>query len=233
MVTTRRISMLIPRRLVFLDQMAQPVASVLATSYWSGVPFAFGPGQYVKYKVEPNLNAPSPTEAPADPTYLGADLKARLKTSDASFRFLVQLRTDEASMPLDDATVSWNSPFVHVADLLLPQQDIDNRGQAMYGENLAFNIWRVTAPHTPQGSLSEARRVVYVASAKQRHSANGVPDAEPSSPPLKLGRVPVVDTRIVRAAIHPSIGIARIGDSKSEFFVGRGHSSNCGPFRLL
>ena len=32
--------------------------------------------------------------------------------------------------------------------------------------------------------------------------------------------MPVVDTRIVRAAIHPSIGIARIGDSKSDFFVG-------------
>jgi hypothetical protein len=29
-----------------------------------------------------------------------------------------------------------------------------------------------------------------------------------------------VDVTIVRAAIHPAIGIARIGDSKSEFFVG-------------
>jgi len=28
------------------------------------------------------------------------------------------------------------------------------------------------------------------------------------------------DTRIVRAAIHPALGIARIGNSKNEFYIG-------------
>src|ERR1044071_6752281 len=28
------------------------------------------------------------------------------------------------------------------------------------------------------------------------------------------------DTKVVRAAIHPAIGIARVGDSKEEFFIG-------------
>lgn len=29
-----------------------------------------------------------------------------------------------------------------------------------------------------------------------------------------------MDTRIVRASIHPAIGIARLGNSATEFFIG-------------
>jgi hypothetical protein len=49
---------------------------------------------------------------------------------------MVQFRTDPAAMPLDEATVRWSeveSPPVHVADLILPRQDINERGQAAYG----------------------------------------------------------------------------------------------------
>ena len=85
-------------------------------------------------------------------------------------------------MPLDQATVRWDeslSPPVHVADLILPPQDIDARGQAAYGENLSWNIWRVTEDHKPVGSIADARRVVYAASAEQRRNVNGVPTGEP------------------------------------------------------
>lgn len=159
----------------------------------------------------------------ADPTYLAADLRTRLQSGEARFRFCVQLRTDPATMPLDEATVRWSasaSPPIHVADLILPQQDILARGQAEYGENLAWNIWRVTEEHRPAGSIAEARRVVYAASAEQRRNVNGAPTGEPSDPKPALNPAPGVDAKIVRAAIHPAIGIARIGDSKSGFFIG-------------
>jgi hypothetical protein len=35
-----------------------------------------------------------------------------------------------------------------------------------------------------------------------------------------LDPAPCVDAVIVRAAIHPAIGVARIGDSVNEFFIG-------------
>ena len=204
-----------------LDEMAKPVASTLGTAYWSCVPFAFGAKRFVKYKLQPTIDGEPIVEPPTDPTYLAADLERRLKAGEARFRFAVQFRAGD--QPLDKATVRWEesvSPPVHVADLILPQQDITARGQAEYGENLAWNIWRVTKDHEPQGSIAEARRVVYAASAEQRRNVNGVPTGEPAEPKPALDPAPCVDSVILRAAIHPAIGVARIGDSESEFFIG-------------
>ena len=212
-----------PETARILNDMAKPVGSVLASPYWSGLPFAFGPDRFVKYKLEPTIEVPAPGTQPADPTYLGADLAQRLKAGEVVFRFCVQFRTDTEKEPLDMAMVPWPetlSPPVHLADLVLPQQDITVRGQDAYGENLAMNIWRVTEDHRPQGSLAEARRVVYAASAQMRRNANGVPDGEPASPKPAEAPPPYVDSVIVRAAIHPAIGIARIGDSSTDYYIG-------------
>ena len=212
-----------PGTAAILDAMAKPVGSVLASPYWSLMAFALGSDQFVKYKLQPTIDVPQPTQSDADPTYLGADLAARLNSADATFRFMIQLRTDPATMPLDQSTVPWDeaiSPPIHVADLIIPRQDIHSRGQDNYGENLSYNIWRVTADHTPQGSIAEARRVVYAASARQRRDFNGVPTGEPDRPRDVTDNFPCVDSYVVRAAIHPAIGIARIGDSKTSYFIG-------------
>lgn len=212
-----------PQTAKLLDEMAKPVASTLGIAYWSCVPFAFGAKHFVKYKLEPAIDIDPITDPPSNPTYLAADLATRLKAGEARFRFMVQFSTDPATMPLDKATVRWDesvSPPIHIADLVLPQQDIAARGQAEYGENLAWNIWRVTKEHEPQGSIAEARRVVYAASAEQRRNVDGVPDGEPAAPKPALDPAPCVDSVIVRAAIHPAIGVARIGDSETEYLVG-------------
>lgn len=171
-----------PKTARILDEMAKPVGSVFASSYWAILPFALGPDAYVKYKLEPELSVDPPSEQPADPTYLHADFKDRLANGTIRFRFLIQKRTNPQTMPLDQATIPWpedESPFVHVADIELPQQNTDEMGQAAYGENLAWNIWRVTADHAPQGSIAAARRDVYSASSELRRNANGIPDGEP------------------------------------------------------
>ena len=206
-----------------LEEMKKPVGSVLASPYWSILPFAFGPDRYAKYKLEPVLSADPPIAQPADPTYLAADLKKRMANGPACFRFMIQIRTNPDTMPLDAATVQWperESPFLHVADIELPQQDIGARGQASYGENLSWNIWRVTADHAPQGSIAEARRAVYSASADTRRNTNGVPVGEPDESRPSDDMPPGKDSRIVRAAIHPAIGIARVGDAQDSFFIG-------------
>ena len=62
--------------------------------------------------------------------------------------------------------------------------------------------------------------MVYAASAQRRRECNGVPDGEPASPRPALDVAPCVDDVIVRAAIHPGIGIARVGDAETEFYMG-------------
>jgi hypothetical protein len=195
-------------------------ASALTATYWSVLPYAFGPGRFVKYKLEPEQA--SDGVPGTDPDYLARDLTRRLRDGEVRFRFLVQFQTDATSMPLDQATVPWNerdSVPVHIATLILPVQDAEARGQASYGENLAMNPWHALAEHEPQGSLSAARKAVYLASAEQRRNANGIPTREPG-PPRPPSTDPLVDTTIVKASIHPAIGIARVGDSEQEFFIG-------------
>ncbi len=205
-----------------LDEMRKVEISALTATYWSVLPYSFGADRYVKYKLEPEQQPAG--QAPADvPDYLAIDLVQRLLKGPVRFRFLVQFRTHPATMPLDEATVRWSeseSEPVHLATLILPQQDLGALGQAIYGENLAFNPWHTLAEHRPQGSISEVRKEVYAASAGQRRNANGIPVAEPREARPAAIIPPLADRRIVKAAIHPSMGIARIGNSPDEFFIG-------------
>ena len=212
-----------PKTREIIDAMAKPVGSALASPYWGVLPFACGPSAYVKYKLEPTIDVPPPSEPPTDPSYLADDLSQRLAAGEVTFRFCMQLRTNPETMPLDQATVAWpeeESPFVHVADVCFPMQDVNERNQATYGENLSYNIWRVTEDHAPQGSIAEVRKVVYAASAEERRNVNGIPNGEPSAPRPSMDLPAGKDSQIVRAAIHPGIGIARVGDAESEFFIG-------------
>ncbi|HEX8429987.1 MAG TPA: hypothetical protein VF625_01825, partial [Longimicrobium sp.] len=129
-----------------LAEMEKVEPTVLGSPYWSVLPSAFGAGRYVKYKLEPEVVPPGDGGEPdySDPFYLRADLHERLRNGESRFRFMVQFQTNEEEMPIDRATVRWSetaSPPVHVATLIIPQQDLDVRGQSAYGENLAFNSW--------------------------------------------------------------------------------------------
>jgi hypothetical protein len=62
--------------------------------------------------------------------------------------------------------------------------------------------------------------VVYAAAAELRRDVNGVPAGEPAVPRPGVQNAPCADATIVRAAIHPAIGIARIGDSRTDYFIG-------------
>lgn len=216
-----------PKTQQILEDMSKVVPSVLQTDYWSVLPYSFGPDRYVKYKLVP-LGADGVDTVPDvsndDPYYLHADLRRRLLRSEASFGFFVQLRTDTGSMPLDEATVRWEEALsapVHVATLTIPQQDVDARGQAAYGENLSFTPWHALPEHGPVGSLAEARKAAYQAAAELRRDTNGIPVGEPEvTRPLVETDATPRDQKIIRAAIHPAIGIARVGNSQEEYFVG-------------
>ena len=172
-----------PRTDEILQEMAKEVPSVLETDLWSVIPFHFGESNFAKYKLVPE-DVPAAVSRPDYDylSYLHTDLVQRLQSGEAWLKLFVQLQTNEADMPTDQATVSWSeeeSPPIHVATLILPQQDITARGQAEYGETLSFNPWRTLKVHEPVGSIAEARKVVYQASAELRRNVNGEPIGEP------------------------------------------------------
>ncbi|MFF4219218.1 LodA/GoxA family CTQ-dependent oxidase [Streptomyces nondiastaticus] len=209
-----------------LREMRKPEESVLTATYWGVLPYAFGTDRHVKYKLVPAGCAqgdPQATPADENPSFLRGDLHYRLAAGEAAFDLLLQFRTDPDNMPLDRATVRWEESLsapVKVARLTLHRQDVTARGQEAYGDNFACNPWHSLPEHQPVGSLGEARKIVYAASAARRRDANGVPVVEPGPARPASAEAPGRDTRIVRAAIHPAIGVARIGDSTEEFFLG-------------
>lgn len=211
-----------------LDAMEKVVDSVLGVDYWSVLPSRFGDDRHVKYKLVPEGCEAGAAPDDSDPFYLRGELQAQLRRGPARFQFCVQFQTDPAAMPLDQATVRWSetsSPPVPVATLIIPMQDVGERGQAAYGENLSFTPWHSLPAHQPVGSIADARRIVYAASAANRLHVNGTPTGEPTEPRPPSWRPDVAypaarDTRVVRAAIHPAIGVARVGNSAEGFFVG-------------
>jgi hypothetical protein len=216
-----------PRTKQILDEMAKQVPTVLGTELWSVIPFHYGTSRFCKYKLVPTRVPDGPVPDLDDPNYMAVDLAARLLNGEARFAFYVQLREDDESMPLDRATVAWpETPtnMIHVADLVIPQQDIRARGQSEYGETLAFNPWRTLDVHQPIGSIADARKIVYAASAALRRNVNGQPLAEPHTPRPTTSYPACKDVNIVRAAIYPPIGVARVGNSRAAdeqgFYIG-------------
>jgi hypothetical protein len=171
------------RSQAILNEMAK-VEKSLATARWSStLPYALGDA-IVKYRL---LAAPPPAAADpgASPNYLADDIKQRLKAGAISFAIEAQLFVDDSVTPLDRATERWEekiAPFVSVARLDIPAQDIDAPGQPAYGEGLAFSPWRTLYENRPLGSIADARRIAYPASAAVRRSLNGQSMQEPDKP---------------------------------------------------
>ncbi len=203
-----------------LNAMSAPRGSCLTNSYWAILPFHLGE-QVVKYRLVPQT---APEDVPDDANdYLRIDLTNRLAKREYRFTLEIQLRTNPETMPLDEANAVWpeaESPFVPVATLVIPQQRIDAPGQADYGQNLSFNIWRVPPANRPndQSTIAVVRRTVYAAGAAMRQRANGQLTGDPSEPRAAEADPLERDNCIVQAVIYPAIGVARVGSSDDYFY---------------
>jgi hypothetical protein len=107
------------------------------------------------------------------------------RTNSAEYELKVQLCTDLATMPIEDATVSWpeqDSPHVGVAKITFGVQDPDTPERRRFGDDvLSFNSWRGLAAHRPRGSIIRLKKLVYAASSDFRHRVNHVARMEPTS----------------------------------------------------
>jgi hypothetical protein len=158
----------------------------LLSTYWTMG--AVRHGDYIaKVRVTPvRASAEQVVERTLDPTsapeVFRPALVAELKERPYEFDLQVQLCTDLIQMPVEDVTVEWPercSPFVTVARLRLPRQDIDGDENRAQEDAISINPWRCTAEHRPLGNIQRARKEVYRQSSLLRHQLNHQERREP------------------------------------------------------
>ena len=111
-------------------------------------------------------------------------LVAELRERPYEFDVQVQLCTDLNRMPVEKTTVRWPeslSPYVTVAKLRLPQQDIGGEDNFERMDRTSMSAWRVTEQHRPLGSIMRSRKEVYRQSSILRHQANNQERKEPKN----------------------------------------------------
>ena len=111
-------------------------------------------------------------------------LVAELRERPYEFDIQIQLSTDLLRMPVEKTTVVWPeslSPFVTVAKLRLPQQDIGGEDNFEKMDKTSMAAWRVTEEHRPLGNIMRSRKEVYRESSKLRHQANNQERKEPKN----------------------------------------------------
>jgi hypothetical protein len=145
-----------------------------ATRYYSALPIKYGP-YAVHYALFPHA---SPYELPPpSPEYLADELAARLRREPVVYDLRVQFFKDEQATPIEDGSVEWreqDAPFVTVAKLTLPKQDVASpRGRkiAELIEKLSFDPWHAREDHQPLGNMMRARNHAYRESTQERGAA--------------------------------------------------------------
>lgn len=118
-----------------------------------------------------------------DEAYRPAILR-EIREHDFQFDIQVQLCKDLEKMPVEDLTVEWSqelSPFITVATLYIPKQDVPDDGNFQIMENLSFTPFHVLEENRPMGNLQMTRLKAYQASSKIRHELNGKKRIEPTT----------------------------------------------------
>jgi hypothetical protein len=111
-------------------------------------------------------------------------LVAELRKRPYEFDIQVQLCADLTQMPVEKTTVVWPeslSPYVTVAKLRLPQQDIGGADNLERMDRTSMSPWRVTEQHRPLGSIMRSRKEVYRQSSILRHNTNHQARKEPKN----------------------------------------------------
>ncbi|SHM77998.1 hypothetical protein SAMN05192549_102482 [Duganella sacchari] len=101
----------------------------------------------------------------------------------AEYTLSAQLCTDLASMPVEDAAVTWPehaSPHRPLATLRFAPQSTAHPARQVYGDDvLSFNPWNGIVAHQPLGGIMRIRRFAYERSTAFRHAMNAQPRVEP------------------------------------------------------
>jgi hypothetical protein len=172
----------------FLQLAQHKYENLLLSTYWTMG--AVRHGDYVaKVRVAPVQSfADRVVRRALDPTstqqVFRPALVEELRERPYEFDVQVQLSTDLTQMPVEKTTVRWPeslSPYVTVAKLRLPQQDIGGEDNFERMDKTSMSPWRVTEQHRPLGSIMRAREEVYRQSSILRHQTNHQERKEPKN----------------------------------------------------
>jgi hypothetical protein len=147
------------RRLAALPK----VTSMAAAPFYTAVPIRFGETA-AKLALFPDA-AQGPRAAS-----LREDLAARLAKGPLSWTMRAQFFADETTTPIEDASVEWRTPFVDLARLVLPQQELRPEIEQLV-EKLSFNPWHAVEELRPLGAMMRARAPAYRESVIERQAA--------------------------------------------------------------
>ncbi|WP_240539990.1 catalase family protein [Salinarimonas soli] len=174
-----------------------PLSHPLGDTYYSQVPFRYGDhvAKLALAPATPALRAlkDRPVDLWGRPNGLREELIRFFRDGGGVWELRVQLRTNPATMPIEDASVIWperESPYRTVARLVVPPQPAWSEARARAVEDgLAFNPWNGLAAHQPLGAVNRARRDAYPEGAAFRARHNGCPIHEPRGP-MRLPTAP-------------------------------------------
>jgi len=120
-----------------------------------------------------------------------------LREQEVWFDFMVQFQEHPETMPIEDSTIIWTSPYVKLAKLRILQQDFAHEAQLAKGQNMSFNPWHSLSAHRPLGGPNRARRAIYASLSEFRLSRNQAPAPLPPSPPVITSPMPPSNKQIV------------------------------------
>ena len=107
-----------------------------------------------------------------------------IREHDYQFEVQVQLCQNIKKQPIEQLTKEWkesDAPFVTVATLTIPCQDVPDDGNVEAIEDLSFTIFRCLEENHPIGTLQHSRLRAYQASSTARHEYNEAKRKEPIS----------------------------------------------------
>ncbi len=150
----------------------KPFKGFAAETFHSAAPIACG-----AYAARVRLRPVDSKTPPARGKAWARDMADRLREGAITYELQLQFFTDEATTPIEDASVDWPefaAPYVTVARLNLLKQDAGSaQGQALSErcEAAVFDPWCALAAHRPLGEVMRARKVVYFRSQQERGAA--------------------------------------------------------------
>ncbi|MGM8886650.1 catalase family protein [Psychrobacter sp. 1U2] len=107
-----------------------------------------------------------------------------IREHDYQFEVQVQLCRNTKKQPIEQLTKEWkesDAPFVTVATLTIPCQDVPDDGNLSAIEDVSFTTFRCLEENRPIGTLQHSRLRAYQASSKARHEHNEAKRKEPTS----------------------------------------------------
>jgi hypothetical protein len=153
---------MIPELKTVTAALKSPFSGFATQDFFSAAPIAFGP-----YAVRVRLVAASSEVNQNAKDDWAGDVYERLIDNPLVRELQVQFFTDEATTPIEDASVVWPAPYVTVARLTIPRQKPDPAFDEEI-ETAKFDPWNALTAHRPLGEVMRARKVAYFASQQNR-----------------------------------------------------------------